>query len=227
MRRLFRAAVPRAFERTLIASDGVTDDDRRWWEWHIPAKLHKGRDTTVLYCDGVGKYTWKMLIEREVFTIEQLSKITDDQVAELERDGCTQVLTAREHAKVFIETMDERERELTLQQSSWDKEVERLIEQREQTASSFRRGLEASSDKLKAVCDISLFYNETSECRIIQIKQIQIKQERAAVGMEQQNEVQAVVDAYDFGKMKSRRHTQERYDQELGRVCSFIFTRKN
>eukprot|EP01060_Flectonema_neradi_P017413 TRINITY_DN242_c2_g1_i1.p1 TRINITY_DN242_c2_g1~~TRINITY_DN242_c2_g1_i1.p1 ORF type:complete len:207 (+),score=33.96 TRINITY_DN242_c2_g1_i1:56-676(+) len=191
MQTIFRTATSRKFARTLIARHGVTDDDRRWWEWHIPARAHKGRDTTVLYCDGVGRYTWKMLIEEEVFTIHDLSKITDDQVAELERNGCLQISVAREHARVFIETMDERERELSLQQSSWDNEVERLIEQRDQANAAFRRSLEAGTDRMK--------------------------EQRQRTGDEQREQIQKVIDTYDFGKVNTRRYEKERFDHELGR----------
>eukprot|EP00659_Diplonema_papillatum_P005918 gene5918-9064_t len=138
-------AVRQRFVRTLIARDGVTDDDRRWWEWHIPTKQHKGPQTTVLYLDGIGRFTWKVLIERNIFTVEDLSKTTDDEVAEMERCGALQIAVAREHAKVFMKTMMERERELALQQTSWDKEVERILQQREAIAEANRRKWEATN----------------------------------------------------------------------------------
>ncbi|KAJ9460086.1 hypothetical protein DIPPA_29642 [Diplonema papillatum] len=184
-------AVRQRFVRTLIARDGVTDDDRRWWEWHIPTKQHKGPQTTVLYLDGIGRFTWKVLIERNIFTVEDLSKTTDDEVAEMERCGALQIAVAREHAKVFMKTMMERERELALQQTSWDKEVERILQQREAIAEANRRKWEATN-------------------------QLWL-QERQKLDDTQRTEIAAVLDAYDYGPGKAQ-HQQSRYDTLLGKA---------
>eukprot|EP01064_Diplonema_japonicum_P007902 TRINITY_DN15503_c0_g1_i2.p1 TRINITY_DN15503_c0_g1~~TRINITY_DN15503_c0_g1_i2.p1 ORF type:complete len:219 (+),score=47.49 TRINITY_DN15503_c0_g1_i2:66-722(+) len=178
-----------AAKRTVIAMDGVDDSDRQWWEWHIPTRQHKGGKTTVLYLDGVGKFTWKMLIEKEIFTIDDLAKASDDMIFDLERAGCLHVNVAKEHAKVFMKTMGERERELQMQQTSWDKEVERLLEEREKIAEANRVKWEKSNQN----------YSEL----------------RKAAMDEQREQVKLAVEAHDFGPGKLR-HQESRFQQEMG-----------
>ena len=146
-----RPAIRKSYVRTLIASDGVTDDDRKWWEWHIPTRQHQGNKTPVLYLDGVGRYTWKHLLERDVYTVEDCAQLTDDDVLALEREGCTYIGVAVEHAKVFMKTMKERERELSLQQSSWDKEVNRILKERDEEQQRVERNWAIANQALMAV----------------------------------------------------------------------------
>eukprot|EP01059_Diplonema_ambulator_P037142 TRINITY_DN9657_c0_g1_i2.p2 TRINITY_DN9657_c0_g1~~TRINITY_DN9657_c0_g1_i2.p2 ORF type:complete len:212 (+),score=67.14 TRINITY_DN9657_c0_g1_i2:957-1592(+) len=189
LRRALRTAVHHKYTRSLIAYDGVTDEDRAWWEWHIPARQHKGANTTVLYLDGVGKFTWKHLIERDIFTVEHMANASDEVLLDLEKNGCLNVNVAREHARVFMKTMRERERELQLQQSSWDKEVERLLEERERIAEANRRKWEQSRTE---------FVKAREDARD-----------------EQRETIKKIVEAYDYGPEKLS-HQASRFEQETG-----------
>eukprot|EP01063_Lacrimia_lanifica_P002484 TRINITY_DN1130_c0_g5_i1.p1 TRINITY_DN1130_c0_g5~~TRINITY_DN1130_c0_g5_i1.p1 ORF type:complete len:230 (+),score=90.20 TRINITY_DN1130_c0_g5_i1:47-691(+) len=190
MRRIAARAAVRRFSRTLIARDGVCEDDRRWWEWHIPTRSHKGAQTTALYLDGIGRHTWKCLIERDVFTVEDVSNLTDDDIGALERAGAVHVSLAREHAQVFMQTMKERERELSLQQSSWDKEVERVLKEREELAEANRKAWEITN-------------------------RVMAKERREAEDLQRQ-QVDAAVEAYDYGPGKLK-HQKSRFEDVLGK----------
>eukprot|EP01065_Artemidia_motanka_P028301 TRINITY_DN33595_c0_g1_i1.p1 TRINITY_DN33595_c0_g1~~TRINITY_DN33595_c0_g1_i1.p1 ORF type:complete len:232 (+),score=76.42 TRINITY_DN33595_c0_g1_i1:78-773(+) len=132
-------ACPRASSRRLInCMDGVTDDDRRWWEWHIPVRPHKGAQTSVLYLDGIGRYTWKKLIERDAFTVQDVAQLSDQTVEELKQEGCTAVHVAREHARVFMDVLQKRDSGVSSAQTSWEKEAERVLRLREERVEAER-----------------------------------------------------------------------------------------
>eukprot|EP00756_Hemistasia_phaeocysticola_P023953 Hpha_TRINITY_DN15918_c2_g5::TRINITY_DN15918_c2_g5_i1::g.72212::m.72212 len=134
MRRVVSAGAGRAglVQRRLVrCQDGVTDDDRRWWEWHIPVRPHKGSKTTVLYLDGVGRYTWKKLIEHNCFTVDHLANLEDSQMKVLQGQGCTNLNVAREHARVFMKLMQDRSSSLSAAQLSWQAEADRILNMRE------------------------------------------------------------------------------------------------
>eukprot|EP01062_Namystynia_karyoxenos_P070663 TRINITY_DN66020_c0_g1_i1.p2 TRINITY_DN66020_c0_g1~~TRINITY_DN66020_c0_g1_i1.p2 ORF type:complete len:255 (+),score=94.63 TRINITY_DN66020_c0_g1_i1:69-767(+) len=184
-----RARLPR---RCIVCWDGVTDDDRRWWEWHIPVRPHKAAETTVLYCDGVGRFTWKKLIERDVFTVKQLAELDDTTVQELKVDGCTAIHVAREHARVFMQVMDRRDSELSRQQSSWQKEAERVLRMREERMEADRARWAAANR----------FFGDQAL--------------RERVSEAQQRDIQQVVKEIDFGPSKVRWEGR-RFDDALGR----------
>ena len=196
--------------RYLQAPDGVTDDDRRWWEWHIPTRQHKGGQTTSLYLDGVGRYTWKMLIERDIFTVEDVAALTGEDLLELERNGCQAISVASEHAKVFMLTMKERERELSLQQSSWDKEVDRILKEREDEQTAHRAKWELEHRQYLQVCLFSLPPPPPNPPTQSQAHTT-TKQAREASKDYQKEQVQRVIETTDFGPSKLR-HQESRFE---------------
>jgi hypothetical protein len=88
----------------------VTNEDRRWWLVHLECCPDITSGTFVGWLDCCGTHTTKKLIERNIWTIEQLAQLDGDQIDELKyREGCLKVDVAWEHARTVLTPLKQRE----------------------------------------------------------------------------------------------------------------------
>lgn len=93
-----------------IASFGrVTDEDRRWWMVHLECAPDVTAGTFVSWLDSCGDHTTKKLVERNVWSIEQVAALSSDEVDELRfREGCVHMDVVWEHARTIIAVLKTR-----------------------------------------------------------------------------------------------------------------------
>ena len=88
----------------------VSDEDRRWWMVHLECCPDVTPGTFHTWLDGVGTHTAKKLVERNIWTIEQVAALSSDQVDELRfKDGCGFMDVAWEHARTVVLPLKSRE----------------------------------------------------------------------------------------------------------------------
>ncbi|KEG10158.1 hypothetical protein DQ04_04101010 [Trypanosoma grayi] len=102
---------PAAASLRYIATGGrVTNEDRRWWLLHLECAPDVTPGTFVAWLDCCGTHTTKKLIERNVWTIEQVAALDSDQVDELKyKEGCLKMDVVWEHARTVITPLRQRE----------------------------------------------------------------------------------------------------------------------
>ncbi|KAG8344762.1 hypothetical protein TRVL_04415 [Trypanosoma vivax] len=147
-----------------IATGGrVTNEDRRWWLVHLECAPDVTPGTFVAWLDCCGTHTCKKLIERNIWTIEQVASLDSDQVDELKyREGCLKMDVVWEHARTIIAPLKQREvtggveselqgrimelrkkRELERRREEILKERASVTEQREETLKKLREAIAA------------------------------------------------------------------------------------
>ncbi|TPP54570.1 hypothetical protein CGC21_18060 [Leishmania donovani] len=94
-----------------IATNGrVTNEDRRWWLVHLECAPDVTPGTFVSWLDCCGTHTTKKLIERNIWTIEQVAELDSDRVDELKyKEGCLKMDVVWEHARTIITPLKQRE----------------------------------------------------------------------------------------------------------------------
>ncbi|ORC91246.1 uncharacterized protein TM35_000062510 [Trypanosoma theileri] len=147
-----------------IATGGrVTNEDRRWWLIHLECAPDVTPGTFIAWLDCCGTHTTKKLIERNVWTIEQVAQLDSDQVDELKyKEGCLKMDIVWEHARTIITPLRQREvtggveselqsrilelrkkRELERKREELLKERANVNEQREATLRKLREAIAA------------------------------------------------------------------------------------
>ncbi|KPI87856.1 hypothetical protein ABL78_3083 [Leptomonas seymouri] len=172
MRRFFSfrrcgAAAPAA--RAIATSGRVTNEDRRWWLVHLECAPDVTPGTFVSWLDCCGTHTTKKLIERNIWTIEQVAALDSDRVDELKyKDGCLKMDVVWEHARTIITPLKQREvsggveselqsrilelrkkRELERQRESLLRERAVVNEKREETLRNLRESISAKKAALR------------------------------------------------------------------------------
>lgn len=153
-----------------IATNGrVTNEDRRWWLIHLGCAPDISPGTFVSWLDCCGTHTTKKLIERNVWTIEQLAELDSDQVDELKyKEGCVKVDIAWEHARTIITPLRQRaesggveselqsrilelrkKRELERRHDDIVKDRSDLHKKREETVQRLREAIAAKKEALR------------------------------------------------------------------------------
>ncbi|CUG91339.1 Hypothetical protein, putative [Bodo saltans] len=145
--------------RCLTVNGRVTNEDRRWWLVHLECSPDVTPGTFIAWLDCCGTHTTKKLIERNVWTIEQVATMDSDTVDSLKySEGCLKMDIVWEHARTVIGPLKQREvsggveSELQdrIQQLRKKRELERrreeIISERVQTSSD----REATLEKLRA-----------------------------------------------------------------------------
>nr|CCC92717.1 conserved hypothetical protein [Trypanosoma congolense IL3000] len=172
MRRLVAACCLRRgfllFTRTIATGGRVTNEDRRWWLVHLECAPDVTPGTFIAWLDCCGTHTCKKLIERNIWTIEQVAALDSDQVDELKyRDGCLKMDVVWEHARTIITPLRQREatggveselqarilelrkkRELERRREEILKERTNIAEQREETLRKLREAIAAKKAAL-------------------------------------------------------------------------------
>jgi len=94
-----------------IASYGrVTDEDRRWWKLHLESHPDVTLGTFVSFLDNCGEHTTKRLIESNIWTIEQVSMMTEEEVEIMKnQQKCTHIDIVWEHARAIAPELRKRE----------------------------------------------------------------------------------------------------------------------
>eukprot|EP00759_Apiculatamorpha_spiralis_P044719 PhF_6_TR4162/c0_g1_i1/m.5590 len=96
--------------RTIASYGRITDEDRRWWKIHLESHPDVTLGTFVSFLDSCGTHTTKRLIERNVWTVEQVSQLTEDEVEVLRyKDGCIHMDVVWEHARSIAPELRKRE----------------------------------------------------------------------------------------------------------------------
>lgn len=93
-----------------IATYGrITDEDRRWWLVHLECCPDVTPGTFITWLDSCGTHTAKKLIERDVWTIEQVAALSSDVVDELRyKEGCIHMDVVWEHARTVLQPLTAR-----------------------------------------------------------------------------------------------------------------------
>lgn len=96
-----------------IGTDGrVTNEDRRWWLLHLECAPDITPGTFVAWLDGCNTNTTKKLIERDIWTIEQVASLNADVVDELKyKEGCIKMDIVWEHARTILQPLRNRQKE--------------------------------------------------------------------------------------------------------------------
>jgi hypothetical protein len=98
-------------QRWLSSYGRITDEDRRWWIIHLECCPDVTPGTFVSWLDSCGTHTTKKLIERNIWTIEQLAALSSDQVDELRyKEGCVHMDVVWEHARTVLTPLASRGR---------------------------------------------------------------------------------------------------------------------
>lgn len=114
MRRVARSFLPAAacvplLARGIATNGRITNEDRRWWLVHLECAPDITPGTFVSWLDCCGTHTTKKLIERNIWTIEQVADLDSDQVDELKyKEGCLKMDIAWEHARTIITPLRQR-----------------------------------------------------------------------------------------------------------------------
>ena len=169
MRRFLRVAAAADVARAIATSGRVTNEDRRWWLVHLECAPDVTPGTFVSWLDCCGTHTTKKLIERNIWTIEQVAELDSDRVDELKyKDGCLKMDIVWEHARTIITPLRQREvsggveselqsrilelrkkRELERQRESTLKERAVAHEKREETLRKLRESIAAKKAALR------------------------------------------------------------------------------
>ncbi|CAC9436413.1 conserved hypothetical protein [Leishmania infantum JPCM5] len=157
-----------------IATNGrVTNEDRRWWLVHLECAPDVTPGTFVSWLDCCGTHTTKKLIERNIWTIEQVAELDSDRVDELKyKEGCLKMDVVWEHARTIITPLKQREvsggvesqlqsrilelrkkRELERQRESLVKERATVSDKREETLRKLRESIAAKKAALRKKLD--------------------------------------------------------------------------
>lgn len=87
----------------------MTNEDRRWWLLHLECAPDVTPGTFVSWLDACGTHTTKKLIERDVWTIEQVAGLDADTVDELKyKEGCIKMDIVWEHARTILTPLRQR-----------------------------------------------------------------------------------------------------------------------
>ncbi|KAF8280410.1 hypothetical protein TcG_08658 [Trypanosoma cruzi] len=149
--------------RSIATGGRVTNEDRRWWLIHLECAPDVTPGTFVAWLDCCGTHTTKKLIERNIWTIEQVAQLDSDQVDELKyREGCLKMDVVWEHARTILIPLQQREatggveselqsrilelrkkRELERKREELLKERANINEQREATLRKLREAIAA------------------------------------------------------------------------------------
>lgn len=153
-----------------IGTDGrVTNEDRRWWLLHLECTPDITPGTFVSWLDCCGTHTTKKLIERDIWTIEQVAALDADTVDELKyREGCIKMDVVWEHARTIISPLRQRnvaggvetalqsrvlelrkKRELEKEREKQLKARAALHQRREQLLQQKREAVEAKKEELR------------------------------------------------------------------------------
>lgn len=153
-----------------IGTDGrVTNEDRRWWLLHLECAPDITPGTFVSWLDCCGTHTTKKLIERDIWTIEQVAALDADTVDELKyREGCIKMDVVWEHARTIVTPLRQRnvvggvetalqtkvlelrkKRELEKQRDKLLKERAAIHQQRELLLQQKRDAVEAKKEELR------------------------------------------------------------------------------
>lgn len=98
-----------AWCRSISTNGRVTNEDRRWWLIHLECAPDVTPGTFVSWLDCCGTHTTKKLIERNLWTIEQVASLDSDQVDELKyKEGCLKMDIVWEHARTIITPLQQR-----------------------------------------------------------------------------------------------------------------------
>ncbi|KPA73143.1 putative mitochondrial hypothetical protein [Leptomonas pyrrhocoris] len=155
--------------RAIATSGRVTNEDRRWWLVHLECAPDVTPGTFVSWLDCCGTHTTKKLIERNIWTIEQVAALDSDRVDELKyKDGCLKMDIVWEHARTIITPLRQREvgggveselqsrilelrkrRELERQRESTLRERAEVNEKREETLRKLRESIAAKKAALR------------------------------------------------------------------------------
>lgn len=159
--------------RGIATSGRVTNEDRRWWLVHLECAPDVTPGTFVAWLDGCGTHTAKKLIERNIWTIEQVAELDSDRVDELKyKEGCLKMDVVWEHARTIITPLKQREvsggvesqlqsrilelrkkRELERQRESLVKERAMVSDKREETLRKLRESIAAKKAALRKKLD--------------------------------------------------------------------------
>ncbi|KAG5487356.1 hypothetical protein CUR178_08442 [Leishmania enriettii] len=155
--------------RGIAANGRVTNEDRRWWLVHLECAPDVTPGTFVSWLDCCGTHTTKKLIERNIWTIEQVAELDSDRVDELKyKEGCLKMDIVWEHARTIITALKQREvsggvesqlqsrilelrkkRELERQRESIAKERAAVSDRREETLRKLRESIAAKKAALR------------------------------------------------------------------------------
>ncbi|RNF10431.1 hypothetical protein TraAM80_01604 [Trypanosoma rangeli] len=175
--------------RGIVTGGRVTNEDRRWWLIHLECAPDVTPGTFVAWLDCCGTHTTKKLIERNIWTIEQVAQLDSDQVDELKyKEGCLKMDVVWEHARTILTPLQQREatggveselqsrilelrkkRELERKREELLKERANINEQREATLRKLREAIAAKKAALLqkkqelAGADASDGHNSSSE----------------------------------------------------------------
>lgn len=155
--------------RALTVNGRVTNEDRRWWLLHLECSPDVTLTTFVGWLDCAGEHTCKKLIERNIWTIEQVAALTSDEVDEMRYgEGCVKVDIVWEHARTILGPLRQRNlsggveselqdrvlqmrkrRELERQKANILKERGDVAASREETAARLREAIAAKKEALR------------------------------------------------------------------------------
>lgn len=156
-------------QRGIATSGRVTNEDRRWWLVHLECAPDVTPGTFVSWLDCCGTHTTKKLIERNIWTIEQVAELDSDRVDELKyKEGCLKMDVVWEHARTIITPLRQREvsggveselqsrilelrkkRELERQRDATVQERAVVNEKREETLRKLRESIAAKKAALR------------------------------------------------------------------------------
>jgi hypothetical protein len=89
--------------RFMSVQGRVTNEDRRWWLVHLECSPDVAPTTFAAWLDCCGEHTMKKLVERNIWTIEQVAGLTSDQIDELRfAEGCVKMDIVWEHARTIL-----------------------------------------------------------------------------------------------------------------------------
>jgi hypothetical protein len=164
--------------RAISSYGRVTDEDRRWWLVHLECAPDVTPGTFVSWLDNCGTHTQKKLIERNIWTIEQVAALSSDQVDELRyKEGCVHMDVVWEHARTVLVPLQARGAGMSAEQSSLQARVLELRKKRELE----RRREEILQERSETV--------ESREATLRQLRE-QIERKREALRQRQQQQQQ-------------------------------------
>ncbi|CAD2221157.1 hypothetical protein AGDE_11877 [Angomonas deanei] len=156
--------------RSIATNGRITNEDRRWWLIHLECAPDITPGTFVSWLDCCGTHTTKKLIERNIWTIEQVAELDSDRVDELKyKEGCLKMDIVWEHARTIITPLKQREvsggveselqsrilelrkkRELERKRAEIISERSVVNEKREETLKKLRESIAAKKAALRA-----------------------------------------------------------------------------
>ena len=153
--------VPLYYARSMSNYGRITTEDRRWWLLHLECAPEVTAGTFHAWLDSCGTHTAKKLVERNIWTIEQVSQLSPDQVDTLKyREGCLHMDVVWEHARTVTPALKQREITGGVESELIDKmtelkkkrllqrQREGLIEEQKAVAERRKKQLEEMKEKL-------------------------------------------------------------------------------